>query len=92
MAINKVRNQMGLNNITIMIPFIRTIKEASQVISLLEDNGLKRGNNNLEVYMMCEIPSNAIIAEQFLDYFDVDIVRFHLFSSVLILILMTFTP
>lgn len=70
MAINKVRNQMGLNNVTIMIPFIRTIKEASQVISLLEDNGLKRGNNNLEIYMMCEIPSNAIIAEQFLEYFD----------------------
>jgi pyruvate,water dikinase len=70
MAINKVRNQMGLNNVTIMIPFIRTIKEASQVISLLEANGLKRGINNLEVYMMCEIPSNAIIAEQFLEYFD----------------------
>jgi pyruvate,water dikinase len=70
MAINKVRNQMGLNNVTIMIPFVRTTKEASQVINLLEDNGLRRGVNNLEVYMMCEIPSNAILADQFLDYFD----------------------
>lgn len=70
MAINKVRNQMGLDNVTIMIPFIRTTKEASSVIKLLEDNGLERGKNGLAIYMMCEIPSNAILAEEFLEYFD----------------------
>ena len=70
MAINKVIHQMGLDNITIMIPFVRTIKEAEAVISLLAENGLERGKNNLSIYMMCEIPSNAIIAEKFLAYFD----------------------
>lgn len=70
MAINKVRNQMGLNNVTIMIPFVRTTKEAASVIQLLDENGLERGKNGLEVYMMCEIPSNAILADKFLDYFD----------------------
>ncbi|MFO0320749.1 MAG: phosphoenolpyruvate synthase [Neisseriaceae bacterium] len=70
MAINKVRNMMGLNNVTIMIPFIRTTKEASSVIQLLEENGLERGQNGLLVYMMCEIPSNAILADAFLEYFD----------------------
>ena len=70
MAINKVRNVMGLNNVTIMIPFVRTTKEASSVIQLLAENGLERGKNGLEVYMMCEIPSNAILADAFLDYFD----------------------
>jgi pyruvate,water dikinase len=70
MAINKVRTMMGLNNVTIMIPFVRTTKEAAAVIKLLDDNGLKRGVNGLAVYMMCEIPSNAILAEQFLEYFD----------------------
>jgi len=70
MAINKVRSMMGLNNVMIMIPFVRTTKEAAAVIKLLENNGLKRGVNGLAVYMMCEIPSNAILAEQFLEYFD----------------------
>lgn len=70
MAINKVRNQMGLDNVTIMIPFVRTTKEAASVIELLAENGLERGKNGLSVYMMCEIPSNAILADEFLQYFD----------------------
>ncbi len=70
MAINKVRNQMGLNNVIIMIPFVRTTKEASAVIDLLAINGLKSKENDLSIYMMCEIPSNAILAEEFLKYFD----------------------
>ena len=70
MAINKVIHQMGLDNVTIMIPFVRTIKEADAVISLLAENGLERGKNGLSIYMMCEIPSNAILAEEFLKYFD----------------------
>jgi pyruvate,water dikinase len=69
-ALNKVINQMGLNNVTIMIPFVRTTKEAAAVIDLLKENGLERKVNGLEIYMMCEIPSNAILAEQFLQYFD----------------------
>ncbi|MDQ5921328.1 MAG: pyruvate, water dikinase [Pseudomonadota bacterium] len=70
MAVNKVINQMGLDNVTIMIPFIRTTKEAAAVIELLAENGLERGKNGLAIYMMCEIPSNAILAEDFLTYFD----------------------
>ncbi len=70
MAINKVIHQMGLDNVTIMVPFVRTIKEASMVINLLAENGLKSGKNGLSIYMMCEIPSNAILAEEFLKYFD----------------------
>ncbi len=70
MAINKVRNNMGFNNVTIMIPFVRTTHEAKEVIALLADNGLERGKMGLNIYMMCEIPSNAILAEQFLEYFD----------------------
>ncbi|RTL10856.1 MAG: phosphoenolpyruvate synthase [Neisseriaceae bacterium] len=70
MAINKVRTTMGLDNVTIMIPFVRTTNEAKEVINLLADNGLVRGQNGLNIYMMCEIPSNAILAEKFLEYFD----------------------
>ena len=70
MAINKVINLMGLNNVTIMIPFVRTTKEAAEVINLLAENGLERGKNGLSIYMMCEIPSNAILADEFLKYFD----------------------
>ncbi|MEN9947063.1 MAG: hypothetical protein RLZZ293_1449 [Pseudomonadota bacterium] len=70
MAINKVRSTMGLDNVTIMIPFVRTTSEAKEVIELLADNGLVRGQKGLKIYMMCEIPSNAILAEQFLEYFD----------------------
>lgn len=70
LAIHKVRSEIGLNNVAIMIPFVRTTKEAEQVIELLKDNGLERGHNDLAIYMMCEIPSNAILASEFLKYFD----------------------
>ncbi|NLG77006.1 MAG: phosphoenolpyruvate synthase [Xanthomonadaceae bacterium] len=69
-AMKRVREEMGLANVKIMIPFVRTLKEAEQVIELLAANGLKRGENGLEVIMMCELPSNALLAERFLDYFD----------------------
>ena len=69
-ALKKVRDEMGLTNVEIMVPFCRTLEEAQQVIQLLGDNGLKRGENNLRIIMMCEIPSNAILAEEFLQYFD----------------------
>ena len=69
-ALKKVRNDMGLINIEIMVPFCRTLEEAEQVIQLLADNGLKRGDNSLRIIMMCEIPSNALLAEEFLHYFD----------------------
>ena len=69
-ALRIVREDMGLDNVKIMIPFVRTVDEAKDVISLLADHGLRRGVNNLEVMMMCEVPSNAIIAEQFLEHFD----------------------
>ena len=69
-ALKRVRDEMGLINIEIMVPFCRTLEEAEQVIQLLADNGLKRGDNNLRVIMMCEIPSNAVLAEEFLNYFD----------------------
>ncbi|QZA79327.1 phosphoenolpyruvate synthase [Deefgea tanakiae] len=69
-AVKKVRDVMGLTNIEVMIPFVRTLKEAECVIELLERNGLKRGENGLRVIMMCEIPANAVLAEQFLQFFD----------------------
>ena len=69
-AMIKARNEMGLTNIELMIPFVRTIKEAEAVIDLLEENGLKRGVNGLRLIMMCEVPSNAILAKEFLKYFD----------------------
>ena len=69
-ALKKVRNIMGLTNVQLMIPFVRTIEEAKSVIALLEHNGLKRGENNLKVLMMSEIPSNALLAKDFLSYFD----------------------
>jgi len=69
-AIKQVREQMGLVNVEIMIPFVRTVDEAAQVIQLLEENDLKRGENGLRVIMMCELPSNALSAEEFLEYFD----------------------
>ena len=61
---------MGLNNVEIMIPFVRTLEEAEQVINLLAKYGLKRGENGLRVIMMCELPSNALLAEEFLEFFD----------------------
>lgn len=69
-AIKKVRNDMGLKNIWIMVPFVRTVKEAKAVSLLLENHGLIRGQDDLKIIMMCEVPSNAILAEQFLEYFD----------------------
>ena len=69
-ALLKVRNDMGLGNIEIMVPFVRTLEEAEQVIELLAANGLKRGENGLRIIMMCEIPSNALLAKEFLEYFD----------------------
>lgn len=69
-AMKRVRDDMGLTNVEIMIPFVRTLNEASKVIDLLARHGLKRGENGLRLIMMCEIPSNAILAEQFLEYFD----------------------
>ncbi len=69
-AVRRVRNEMGLTNLEIMIPFVRTLDEARKVIELLAQNGLKRGENGLRVIMMCEIPSNALLANEFLEYFD----------------------
>lgn len=69
-ALKKVRDEMGLTNVQIMIPFVRTVSEAKRVIELLAQNGLKRGENGLKVIMMCELPTNALLAEQFLEHFD----------------------
>ncbi len=69
-ALLKVRNEMGLDNIWVMVPFVRTLEEASHVISLLKENGLERGKDDLKIVMMCELPANAILAEEFLQYFD----------------------
>lgn len=69
-ALKRVRDEMGLTNVEIMIPFVRTTEEARKVLELLEKNGLKRGENGLRVIMMCELPTNALLAEEFLQYFD----------------------
>ena len=69
-ALKYVRDTMGLTNVEIMIPFVRTLHEAEQVIRILKENGLERGKNGLRLIMMCEVPSNALLAEQFLKYFD----------------------
>lgn len=69
-ALKRVRNEMGLTNVEIMVPFVRTLGEASQVVDLLAENGLARGENGLRIIMMCELPSNAILAEEFLEFFD----------------------
>jgi pyruvate,water dikinase len=69
-AVKKVREEMGLTNCWIMIPFVRTLEEGRKVIEILEANGLKRGVNGLKVIMMCEVPSNALLADEFLDIFD----------------------
>ncbi|MCH9646108.1 MAG: phosphoenolpyruvate synthase [Proteobacteria bacterium] len=69
-ALKTVREDMGLTNVEIMIPFVRTLSEAKQVIELLKINGLERGVNGLRVIMMCELPSNAVLADEFLHYFD----------------------
>ncbi|MGB4882865.1 MAG: phosphoenolpyruvate synthase [Neisseria sp.] len=69
-ALKRVRDEMGLTNVEIMIPFVRTLSEAEAVVKALKENGLERGKNGLRLIMMCELPSNAILAEQFLKYFD----------------------
>ncbi|NVE01227.1 MULTISPECIES: phosphoenolpyruvate synthase [unclassified Massilia] len=70
LAMKRVRNDMGLTNVELMVPFVRTLGQAEKVIALLAKNGLKRGENGLRVIMMCEVPSNAVLAEQFLEHFD----------------------
>ncbi len=69
-ALKRVRNEMGFTNVEVMIPFVRTLEEAKAVIELLAAHGLKRGDNGLKVIMMCELPSNCLLAEEFLEYFD----------------------
>jgi len=69
-AMRRVRDDMGFTNVELMVPFVRTVREAEEVIGLLAKNGLSRGRNGLRVIMMCEIPSNAILAERFLEHFD----------------------
>ena len=69
-AIRKVRDVMGLTNVEVMIPFVRTLKEAESVVQILKDFGLERGKNGLRLIMMCELPTNAVLAEQFLEHFD----------------------
>jgi len=69
-AMRRVRDEMGLTNVQLMIPFVRTTHEAEQVVEILKENGLERGKNDLKLIMMCELPSNAVLANQFLEYFD----------------------
>ena len=69
-ALKRVREQMGLTNVEIMVPFVRTVKQAERVVKLLAGHGLVRGEHGLRVIMMCEVPSNAILAEEFLEHFD----------------------
>jgi pyruvate,water dikinase len=69
-ALKKVREDMGLVNVEIMVPFVRTVAEGREVVELLAANGLKRGVNGLRVIMMCEVPTNALLADQYLDHFD----------------------
>src|SRR5690606_1109999 len=69
-ALKKVREVMGFTNVEVMVPFVRTLGEAEHVVRLLAENGLKRGENGLRVIMMCELPTNALLADQFLQHFD----------------------
>lgn len=69
-AMRKVRNEMGLSNVQLMVPFVRTLDEAKETVAIMEDFGLKRGQDGLKLIMMCEIPSNALLADEFLQYFD----------------------
>jgi pyruvate,water dikinase len=69
-ALKRVRGEMGLTNVQIMVPFVRTLGQAEKVTGLLASQGLRRGENDLKVIMMCEVPSNAILATQFLEFFD----------------------
>ncbi|MEZ5458778.1 MAG: putative PEP-binding protein [Steroidobacteraceae bacterium] len=69
-ALRRVRDDMGLTNVWVMVPFVRTVDEARQVTALLGENGLARGQNGLKVIMMCELPTNALLADRYLEYFD----------------------
>jgi pyruvate,water dikinase len=69
-ALKRVRDEMGLTNVQIMVPFVRTVQEAREVTVLLQKNGLQRGENGLKLIMMCELPTNALLAEQYLEHFD----------------------
>ncbi|HEX7640422.1 MAG TPA: phosphoenolpyruvate synthase [Burkholderiaceae bacterium] len=69
-ALRRVREDMGLTNVELMVPFVRTVRQAERVVAMLADRGLKRGVNGLKLIMMCEVPSNAILADQFLEHFD----------------------
>lgn len=69
-ALKRVRDDMGLTNVEVMVPFVRTVDEGRQVVELLARNGLKRGDNGLRVIMMCELPTNALLADRYLDHFD----------------------
>ena len=69
-ALRTVRGELGLDNIEVMVPFVRTVEEAGAVVKVLARNGLRRGEDGLRLIMMCEIPSNAILAPRFLEYFD----------------------
>ncbi|MBT8081734.1 MAG: phosphoenolpyruvate synthase [Gammaproteobacteria bacterium] len=69
-ALRRVRDEMGLTNVEVMIPFVRTVRQAKDVIGLMADNGLERGRNGLRIIMMSELPTNALLAEQYLEYFD----------------------
>jgi pyruvate,water dikinase len=69
-ALRRVREDMGLSNLQVMVPFVRTLEEARAIIELLAANGLERGRNGLKIIMMCELPSNALLADQYLKYFD----------------------
>ncbi len=69
-ALRRVRNELGLDNIEVMVPFVRTVEEASSVVEVMARNGLRRGEDGLRIIMMCEIPSNAVLASQFLEFFD----------------------
>jgi pyruvate,water dikinase len=69
-ALRRVRGEMGLKNVWVMVPFVRTVHEASQVVELLAANGLRRGEDGLKVIMMCEVPTNALLADRYLEHFD----------------------
>ena len=69
-AVRKVRNDMGLDNLWVMIPFVRTLGEGQKVLDVLAENGLRKGEDGLKIIMMCEVPSNALLADEFLELFD----------------------
>src|SRR2546423_14780226 len=76
-ALRKVRDTLGLTNVELMVPFVRTVGEAKQVLSLLEQNGLKRGANALRIVMMCELPSDAVLAAGLLELLDCRLIGSH---------------